>query len=97
MPVYDMWCPECGNKRFDKYFRNMRDRQRCKCDMCRSQMIPMVPKRLMINMDSTCEGYDEVLNTHLRGNTHRKQVMKEQGLQERNSTALGRSDRGKWI
>jgi len=97
VPVYDMWCPECGNKRFDKYFRNMRDRQAYECEICRVQMLPMIPRRMMIIMDSTCEGYDEVLNTHLRGNTHRKEVMKEQGLVERNSTALGRTDRGKWV
>jgi transcription elongation factor Elf1 len=97
VPVYDMWCPECGNKRLDKYFRNMRDRQVFECQICRAKMQPMVPKRMMINMDSTCEGYDEVLDTYLRGNTHRKEVMKAQDLVERNSTPLGRTDRGKWV
>ena len=97
MPVYDMWCPECGNTRLDKYFKNMQDRQECECENCRVQMVPMVPKGLMINLDSTYEGYDEVLETYLRGNTHRKEVMKEQGLRERNSTALGKTDKGKWL
>ena len=97
MPVYDMWCPDCGNKRFDKYFHNVRDRHGYGCDICMARMLPMIPKRMMINMDSTCEGWDEVLETHLRGNTHRKQVMKEQGLQERDATSLGRTDRGKWV
>ena len=97
MPVYDMWCQECGSKRFDKYFRNQRDRQRYKCGICTTQMIPMVPKRLMINLDSTCEGYDEVLETHLRGKTHRKEVMKEHGVIERDKTPMGRTDKGRWV
>ena len=97
MPVYDMWCPECGNKRFDKYFHNQKDRQRFKCKVCATQMIPMVPRRMMIVLDSTCEGYDEVLETHLRGRTHRKEVMAQHGVIERDKTPLGRTDKGKWV
>lgn len=97
MPVYDMWCPECGNKYMDKYFRSFKERQRCHCNMCGNLCIPMVPKKLMISLDSTCEGYDEVFDTHLRGKTHRKEVMKEHGVIERDKTPLGRSDRGKWV
>jgi len=97
MPVYDMWCPECGDKRLDKYFRSVQERQSYECEICTVPMKPMVPRGIMINMDSTCEGYDEILGVHLRGNTHRKEVMKEQGVIERDSTPMGRSDKGKWI
>ncbi len=98
MPVYDMQCIECGAVYRDKYFTSQKKRNRFTCsrDDCLGYTKALPPSTIMINLDSTFEGYDEVLGVNLRGGTHRKEVMKEQGLVERDQ-ALKQSDKGKWI
>lgn len=98
MPVFDMQCTKCGAIYRDKYFFRHKDRLRYVCSRieCLGRTEPMIPDKLMINLDSTFEGYDEVLGVHLRGATHRKEVMKEQGLVERNQVTK-RTDKGKWV
>jgi len=56
----------------------------------------MLPRRIGLNLDSTFEGWDEVLEVNLRGATHRKEVMKERGLEERD-VKRPRTDKGRWI
>ncbi len=98
MPVFDMKCTRCGAIYRDKYFTSVKARKRFFCTRteCLGYTEPMLPSKLMINLDSTFEGWDEVLEVDLRGGTHRKEVMKERGLEERDR-ARPRTDKGRWI
>ncbi len=97
MPVFDMQCNECGATYIDKYFNSLRAKERFSCERCRGNTSTMPPTNIYINMDSTCEGYDPVMEVHLRGNSHRKQEMAIRGWREKGDTPTSRTDRGKWV
>lgn len=97
MPVFDIQCEECGSKFMDKYFTSLISRDDYTCPDCGGYTKALLPNRLMINMDSTCAGWDPVMEVELRGNSHRKLEMAKRGWEERGDTPLSRTDKGKWI
>ena len=58
MPVFDMQCTKCGAIYRDKYFFKLKDRLRHVCSRmsCLGRTEPMIPDKLMINLDSTFGG-----------------------------------------
>jgi len=89
MPLYDFVCPACDH--LQEEFQGMNDRRTATCEMCGSLSCwsPTTVAGLTIIGD-TCSGsmnytgYDPVLKTEIHGRSHRKRVMKEQGLKEYN-------------
>ena len=97
MPVYDMICDTCGKRHDDVYFGRAEDRDGFVCRECANDCHVDVPRRMMINLDSTCAGWDEVMEVELRGKSHRKLEMQKRGIIERDKTPLYKNDKGKWV
>ena len=92
--LLDMYCYNCNSMNVDKYFRNRDAVSHYRCDRCGYPCSPRIT-RVNVNMDSTCAGWDPVLETELRGNSHRKLVMKAKGLRERDVNARG--EKRRWV
>lgn len=92
--LFDMKCKRCGAVFEDKYFKRREDVFIFNCNICGSLCVRLL-NSVNVNMDSTCAGWDPILEVDLRGNTHRKQVMKEQGLVERDVNAKG--EKRRWV
>ena len=83
MRLYDYECPKCGFKA--EYLTMAGDVW--KCPECRIEM-KRLPPVFRINMGPVplTGYYDENLQTYIRTNEHRKQVMREQGVSEYGAT-----------
>lgn len=81
--LYDFECNYCGRqKEFMVYPDEEPECPLCCCDMKR------LPPVFRINMGPVpLVGYwDDNLNTYIRTNTHRKQIMADQGVTEKGAT-----------
>ena len=80
MPIYDYKCQRCENikeiiARFDA------TTQFCECG---GTMTRLIGTHFGISMGAGAYGYyDENLGTYIHSNTHKRQVMQEQGVSEK--------------
>lgn len=80
MPLYDFKCRKCGNieervARFDEEI------VACRCGGTAERQFH---SNYGINMGVGAYGYyDDTLHTYVNSNSHRRKVMKEQGVSER--------------
>ena len=94
MPVYEYECPDCGNRE-EKFVKNWADKHYQTCTRCKNPTDAIV-SLTAINPDWE-PYYDEVFETHIESRAHRRALMKEHGLVEKNKTIMRSSDKGKWI
>jgi putative FmdB family regulatory protein len=80
MPIYDYKCTKCNA--IKEMLAGFNDTTRpCACG---GQMSRMISTHFGINMGAGAYGYyDENLQTYIHSNTHKKQVMQEQGVTEK--------------
>ncbi len=94
MPVYDYVCPDCGHVE-DKFVHDFTDKHSQRCGLC-DEATQAVPSLTAISPDWE-PYYDDVMETHVTSRSHRRDLMKKHGIQEKNHTVMHHSDAGKWI
>lgn len=80
--LYDYQCEKCGHTA--EHLTRTGDVFKCPED---GTVLKRMPPVFRINMGATVHGYyDDNLQTFIRTNTHRKEVMLEQGVTEKGAT-----------
>ncbi len=80
MPLYDYEC-QCGNK--EERFAHIEDKT-LPCDKCDGEMRRLISSHFGICMGVGPYGYyDDNLQTYVRTNAHKREVMKQQGVTEK--------------
>lgn len=84
MPIYEFECPNCTN--MDEFVKKTGDFVQI-CPVCGLRMDKLI-SRVNINVGPVpiMGYYDDNLQMYIRSNTHRKQVMREQGVTEFGAT-----------
>ena len=87
--LYDFKCPKCG-KLVEKLVEpdEVPRCYECECDM--KQQLPLV--NFNLGPVPFTGHFDETLNTFVRSNNHRKEVMREQGVTEHGGTPKPHGD-----
>lgn len=82
--LFDFECVECGTK-FESLYC---DGDNVHCKLCNSTLVEKLPPIVNIAMGAAgAHGYyDETLDTYVRTNAHRKELMREHGITEKGST-----------
>ena len=77
MPLYEYRCNGCNEEWESVHSVDTRKEEYCAYCGEKAEMLISQTARPVIY-----EGYDEGLNAHITGPKHRKQLMKEKGLEE---------------
>jgi putative FmdB family regulatory protein len=88
--LFDFRCNKCGNET-EKLIRVLDDGcETVMCPKCEGRM-DRLPPSFRINMGPVpiVGYYDDNLQTYIRTNTHRREVMERQGVTEKGATPKG--------
>lgn len=85
MPNYDVYCPECKVE-FEEFNVPVDSKDEIPCYMCNGETVTLITQRGFQFLN----GYDEHLNAFITGPEHKRQIMKEKGLEEVHSAEIPR-------
>lgn len=83
MPLYSYECSDCGGTRDE--FRRIADRNDCPtCELCKKPMRKLLGGHSVV--PDLQPYFDENLDCAIKSKQHRKQVMRDQGVEEKFGT-----------